>query len=192
VIATRRAAVAAAGANGIALANSNQNSTTVAAIAPGTRQQKPLTRRPAALDVTFAALSICAFVIFIFISRRDLARVRLQENSAGDDSDDESFDDDQIISIVPHWPRPSSLRGSNRQEDFSRLRLSWTPEKPRFSGFRRGDVANDDRADRAEQRDGKRGESEKSAQFSQKGRCKRQDAHDDCREQEQSAWPAVQ
>ena len=34
-----------------------------------------------ALDVIVAALSICAFVIFVFIVRKDLARVRLQEKS---------------------------------------------------------------------------------------------------------------
>jgi phosphatidylglycerophosphate synthase len=54
-----------------------------------------------ALDVIVAALSICAFVIFVFIVRKDLARVRLQENCARDDSDDESLDDGRVISIVP-------------------------------------------------------------------------------------------
>ena len=54
----------------------------------------------AALDVIVAALSICAFVIFVFIVRRDLGRVRLQENRAGDDSDDESLDERQVISLV--------------------------------------------------------------------------------------------
>ncbi len=54
----------------------------------------------AALDVIVAALSMCVFVIFVFIVRRDLGRVRLQENRAGDDSDDESLDERQVISLV--------------------------------------------------------------------------------------------
>ncbi|KAF0135374.1 MAG: hypothetical protein FD139_3069 [Methylocystaceae bacterium] len=54
-----------------------------------------------ALDVIVAALSICAFVIFVFIVRKDLARVRLQEKSARDDRDDESSDEGRVISIVP-------------------------------------------------------------------------------------------
>jgi phosphatidylglycerophosphate synthase len=54
-----------------------------------------------ALDVIVGALSICAFVMFIFIVRRDLARVRLREQDANDDSDEEFFDDGEVISMLP-------------------------------------------------------------------------------------------
>lgn len=50
----------------------------------------------ATLDVVVGGLSICAFIIFILIVRRDLARVRLQELDAADD--ETSFDQDKIIS----------------------------------------------------------------------------------------------
>jgi hypothetical protein len=50
----------------------------------------------AALDVVVGGLSICAFIAFILIVRRDLGRVRLQELDAADD--ETSFDQDEIIS----------------------------------------------------------------------------------------------
>jgi hypothetical protein len=55
----------------------------------------------AALDVIVGGLSFCAFVMFIFIVRRDLARVRLREQDA-DDGHDESLDGGEVISILPH------------------------------------------------------------------------------------------
>lgn len=69
----------------------------------------------AALDVIVAALSICAFVIFVFIVRRDLALVRLQENSADDDRDAESLDGRQVISLVPQFA-PIRRRSSARAD----------------------------------------------------------------------------
>jgi phosphatidylglycerophosphate synthase len=56
----------------------------------------------AALDVIVGGLSFCAFVMFIFIVRRDLARVRLQEQDADEDRDDETLGDGEVISILPH------------------------------------------------------------------------------------------
>lgn len=55
----------------------------------------------AALDVIVGGLSLCAFVIFICIVRRDLARVRLKEAGAAEHNDDESSDEGAIVSIIP-------------------------------------------------------------------------------------------
>ncbi len=58
----------------------------------------------AVLDVVVGSLSICAFVFFVFIVRRDLALVRLREHDAADRGDDNSSSDqDDIISIVSHF-----------------------------------------------------------------------------------------
>jgi hypothetical protein len=58
----------------------------------------------AVLDVVVGSLSICAFVFFVFIVRRDLALVRLRELDAADRGDeDSSSDQDDIISIVSHF-----------------------------------------------------------------------------------------
>jgi hypothetical protein len=58
----------------------------------------------AALDVVVGSLSICAFVIFVFIVRRDLALVRLREHdAAGHGGDDSSSDQDELIAIIPNF-----------------------------------------------------------------------------------------
>ena len=58
----------------------------------------------AALDVIVGGLSICAFVAFVFIVRRDLARVRLHEHEAANlRSDESSSDEGEIISAVPQF-----------------------------------------------------------------------------------------
>ncbi len=55
----------------------------------------------AALDVIVAGLAICAFVAFVFIVRRDSARVRLHERDVANRRDESSSDESEIISIVP-------------------------------------------------------------------------------------------
>ncbi|MGD9656440.1 MAG: hypothetical protein AB7U61_02195 [Methylocystis sp.] len=62
----------------------------------------------AALDVVVGGLSLCAFLIFIMIVRRDLARVRLQEHEFAEDGlsldqAENRSDLGEIASIVPQF-----------------------------------------------------------------------------------------
>lgn len=55
----------------------------------------------AALDVVVGGLSICAFLIFIMIVRRDLAHVRLREHGAF--ANEPSVEQSELVSIVPQF-----------------------------------------------------------------------------------------
>ncbi|MGD9544856.1 MAG: hypothetical protein AB7F41_06695 [Methylocystis sp.] len=69
----------------------------------------------AALDVIIGGLSICAFVVFIFIVRRDLAQVRLQEHSSAAESREEPSDAGELVSLVPRFA-PSGRRPSEQAD----------------------------------------------------------------------------
>jgi len=72
----------------------------------------------AALDVIVAGLSICAFVAFVFIVRRDLPRVRLHE-AATLRNDEFSLDESEIISIVPQLAAAGGRSPARRDEKIS-------------------------------------------------------------------------
>lgn len=67
----------------------------------------------AALDVIVGGLSLCAFMIFVFIVRRDLARVRLNETSAADHGDNEPSDEAAVLSIIPRLS-PARVRTNKK------------------------------------------------------------------------------
>lgn len=72
----------------------------------------------AALDVVVGGLSICAFIVFILIVRRDLARVRLHE-AAILRNDESSSDEGEMIAIVPQFAVVRSHAPARRDKKIS-------------------------------------------------------------------------